>query len=704
MEEIFKQVNNQLLKIVFYGPESTGKTTLAKQLAAHFQTEWVPEYAREFLQLKWDKTNQICTIEDLKAIAVGHLKAENEAVAKANQWLFLDTDALVTKTYSEMYYGYAESWLEDAVEQLHYDFYFLTDVDVPWEADDLRDKPNERSESFAFFKQKLEENSKPYVVLSGNQEKRFEKALQWLEKVKVAKEIGLNGNQLLELEAHGVSVFYIKEHFQYIQRGIHPAHLVKPATINDGIHPLNEEEAHFYAQFYKENLQKLKVKKFIPASGAASRMFQFLIEFIRDFKLGQETINAYINRSNNQQLSIFLIGKEKFPFYQDLLQHTSQVVENFALLDKDFKDFYLIKELLYAPQFNYINKPKAVLPFHQYPTHFATPLEEHLVEATVYATNQDRSFLHFTITQDHEQLFKEVANEWKPKLERDTQTHITIRYTYQEKSTDTIAFGKDWKPLTDEVGKLIFRPSGHGALLQNLNQLDADVVFIKNIDNVSHNHKQQEMLYKKALAGILLYWQQKIFHYINQLKAVEVSVQVIKEAESFITQQLQIALAEDFFKYTKEYKIDHLLERLNRPIRVCGMVKNEGEPGGGPFWVMDQKGNTSLQIVEKAQVDLTKINQKEVLEASTHFNPVDLVCGMKNYAGIPFNLNEFTNPNAGFVVEKSKNGKTLLAYELPGLWNGSMANWISIFVEIPLSIFNPVKTVNDLLKPAHQPS
>lgn len=704
MEEIFKQANNQLLKIVFYGPESTGKTTLARQLAAHFQTEWVPEYAREFLQQKWDKTKQTCTIDDLKLIAIGHLKAENEAVAKANQWLFLDTDVLVTKTYSEMYYGYAESWLEDAVEQLHYDFYFLTDVDVPWEADDLRDKPNERSESFTFFKKKLEENSKPYVVLSGNQEKRFEKALHWLEKIKIAKEIGLHGNQLLELEDHGISVFHIKEHFQYIQRGIHPVHLVKPATLNDGIHPLNEEDAQFYAQFYKENLQKLKVKKFIPASGAASRMFQFLIEFVRDFKLGQETINAYINRSNNQQLSIFLIGKEKFPFYQDLLHHTSQVVENFALLDKDFKDFYLIKELLYAPQFNYINKPKAVLPFHQYPAHFATPLEEHLVEATVYTTNQDRSFLHFTITEDHEQLFKEVANEWKPKLERDTQTHITIRYTYQEKSTDTIAFGNDWKPLTDEAGELIFRPSGHGALLQNLNQLDADVVFIKNIDNVSHNHKQQEMLYKKALAGILLYWQQKIFHYINQLKAVDVSVQVIKEAESFITQQLQIALAEDFFKYTKEYKINHLLDRLNRPIRVCGMVKNEGEPGGGPFWVMDQKGNTSLQIVEKAQVDLMKINQKKVLETSTHFNPVDLVCGMKNYMGIPFNLNEFTNPNAGFVVEKSKNGKTVLAYELPGLWNGSMANWISIFVEIPLGIFNPVKTVNDLLKPAHQPS
>ncbi len=299
--------------------------------------------------------------------------------------------------------------------------------------------------------------------------------------------------------------------------------------------------------------------------------------------------------------------------------------------------------------------------------------------------------------------FEEVINEIKPKIEATSEVEIRVNFSYQDKSTDSIALDVNNQFFREENENLVFRPGGHGALIQNLNQLDADIIFIKNIDNVIQNHIDEIALYKKALAGILLEKQQQIFSYLRQLDEDNVVKELLDEIVLFIQSKLHFEVTDDFSKYTKESKIEYLRNYLNRPIRVCGMVKNEGEPGGGPFWVRDRKGLVFLQIVESSQIDENDVNQMKILNSSTHFNPVDLVCGIRNYRGANFDLNEFVDHSSGFIVHKNKGGKDLKAYELPGLWNGAMAKWLTVFVEVPLITFNPVKTVNDLLKVAHQP-
>jgi predicted house-cleaning noncanonical NTP pyrophosphatase (MazG superfamily) len=349
---------------------------------------------------------------------------------------------------------------------------------------------------------------------------------------------------------------------------------------------------------------------------------------------------------------------------------------------------------------NFANKPKGVLPFHKYANnHIATAIEEHLNECVFYAGINNESHVHFTVSQEHQNEFEAVICSIKNKLEIQNNISINVKYSYQDKATDVIAVDLEGKPFRDNKNQLVFRPGGHGALIDNLNNLIADVIFIKNIDNVIQNHILEVSLYKKALAGKLIQLQESIFEYLKLLDSNDVNTENLNEIVDFLETNLKIATTEDFSKYTKENKIEYLHTILNRPIRVCGMVKNEGEPGGGPFWVRDQKGNTFLQIIESSQIDA---DQTKLLERATHFNPVDLVCGTKNYKGDQFNLTQFIDHNTGFIVEKNNNGKPLKAYELPGLWNGAMAKWLTIFVEVPLFTFNPVKTVNDLLKPAHQ--
>jgi len=324
-----------------------------------------------------------------------------------------------------------------------------------------------------------------------------------------------------------------------------------------------------------------------------------------------------------------------------------------------------------------------------------------LYECAYYSSSNGRSHLHFTVSEIHQNQFEKVVNVLKNKVEIESETTINSSYSYQKKSTDTIAVDLSNNPFRDETGKLVFRPGGHGALIENLNDLDADIIFIKNIDNVIQNQIESIALYKKALAGILLELQQQIFNYLNEIeKARE---EDFNEIMAFAKNKLNIELLEDVSKYTLENKISHLKNILDRPIRVCGMVKNEGEPGGGPFWVRDSIGNVSLQIVESSQIDFSNENQGVIANKATHFNPVDLVCGIRNYKNEKFDLTQFIDFNSGFIVEKNKDGRALKGYELPGLWNGAMAKWITIFVEVPLITFNPVKTVNDLLKPAHQP-
>jgi len=699
MEENLKQHPTKVVKIAFYGPESTGKTTLAQQLAAEFHTLWVPEFARDYLQIKWNATQQICQPEDLLPIAIGQIQLENEALSEANQYLFCDTNLLVTKVYSEMYYGYCDPILATAAQNHNYDLVFLTDVDIPWEKDDLRDKPEDRYATLATFEQALKENTKPYIKLSGNKEERLEKAIQIINGLNKAISLGFNSFDFIEIFQRKINLETLENQFLILKNGLPKITIDRPAHINDGIVTVSNDEAVYHANYFDEKNKNIKLKKFVPASGAASRMFKFLTEFINDFRPNEESINAYINRKNDKNLSLFLVAKEKFAFHDAVLETAKALVSDFETANKDTKDYAFIKAMLSPKHFDFANKPKGVLPFHKYNDHIATAIEEHLNECVSYATSNNKSNLHFTVSEEHQGDFETIVNQIKSKFEIPNNCTICVKYSYQDKATDVIAVDLEGNPFRDDNGQLVFRPGGHGALIENLNRLHADIIFIKNIDNIIQNHIEIVTLYKKALAGIVLQIQENVFNYLRLLDSRVVSNENLNEIVKFLASKLNISVLEDFSKYTKESKIEYLYNVLNRPIRVCGMVKNEGEPGGGPFWVRDAKGSTFLQIIEASQVDA---DQVKILEKATHFNPVDLVCATKNYQGQYFDLTQFIDKNTGFIVDKNKNGKPLKAYELPGLWNGAMAKWLTIFVEVPLITFNPVKTVNDLLKPAHQ--
>lgn len=703
MEENLKQLQlpgNEIIKIAIYGPESTGKTTLSNQLADHFKTEWAPEFAREYLQQKWDSKKEICSPEDLLPIAVGQMKLENSALQKTKNYLFLDTCLMTTKVFSEIYYGFCDSKLDKAARKHQYDLFFLTNIDVPWEKDDLRDSPKEREITFEKFKQALIENNKPFIVLTGNPETRFQKAIAIIEGLTKAKKLGFSSNDFLQILDSEVPIAEIEKQLSIYKNGIPKVNLNRPAIINDGILKVTDEKFQLYSTLFDSKKDNFKLKKFIPASGAASRMFKFLNEFLNEFDIENETINAYINRKNAIELKIFLAGMEKFPFFKAIENQLLLTFSDFKIYSKDQKNYYFIKLMLEENHFDFANKPKGVLPFHIYNNQIVTPIEEHLKESVLYSCANGISNLHFTVSEVHKVLFENNLSNVKSKMEETSGSKINITFSHQYQHTNSIAVDVKNKPFRDIEGKLVFRPGGHGALIENLSSLDADIVFIKNIDNVIQNEAETMAFYKKGLAGLLIELQGKVNSYLSKIDSI--SDDEIPAIVNFIEQQLNNKVNTAISKYTLENKIAYLKEILNRPIRVCGMVKNEGEPGGGPFWVTDTNGNTSLQIVESAQIDYNNERQSLIAGKATHFNPVDLVCGLKDYKGSKFDFRNFIDHNSGFIVEKNKFGKPIKGYELPGLWNGAMANWITIFVEVPLITFNPVKTVNDLLKSAHQ--
>ena len=355
----------------------------------------------------------------------------------------------------------------------------------------------------------------------------------------------------------------------------------------------------------------------------------------------------------------------------------------------------VIRELLRKEGLNYGQLPKALIKFHTYPERTRTPVEEHLVEGCLYcADSKDCVHIHFTITSDHLNAFNKHLNEVREVYEKAYCKTLDISISEQKKSTDTIAVDLNNRPIRNEDGSLLFRPAGHGSLIENLNEIDADLIFIKNIDNISIERVNSETIeYKKILAGKLFELQDKVFSTIHELE-VKCSKKRIKEINQWIRDELGYNSPEDLDSVK-------LLNHLNRPIRVCGMVKNQGEPGGGPFWT-GKDNEMSLQIVESPQVNFSLSDQKQIFEKATHFNPVDIVCGVQNYKNEKFDLLRFRDINAGIITQKSQGGKDLKAQELPGLWNGAMAYWHTAFVEVPLQTFNPVKAINDLLKPAHQ--
>ncbi|WP_178990825.1 DUF4301 family protein [Winogradskyella schleiferi] len=507
-----------------------------------------------------------------------------------------------------------------------------------------------------------------------------------------------------QIESKGLSLDEVKKQVHIFKAGIPFTNIAEAATTDSGIMTLNDSLIDMYIASFEAEKDNKTLLKFVPASGAATRMFKFLFQFVNQYNPDEQSLNSYINRNNLRELSLFMVGMEKFPFYRDILASLKSKGINLEMLPTQEKVWHFAKAMLDENQMNFGNQPKGLLPFHEYKKdHISTAFEEHLYEAALYASSNGLAKLHFTISEVHEDKFKEEFKNIQQDIEKNTGVTFDISFSYQQQSTDTIALTLDNEPFRKADGSILFRPSGHGALLTNLNNLNADVVFIKNIDNVVvYRYKEEVAKYKKVLAGILMELQNQTFEYLQVLDSKTITEERLTTIENFLTDKLSIKITDEYKKYADRYKVEYLKEKLNRPIRICGMVKNEGEPGGGPFWVKDHRSNQSLQIVESAQINLEDQKQADILNNATHFNPVDLVCGIKNYKGEKFDLANYVDPNTAFISQKTKNGKQLKALELPGLWNGSMAHWTTIFVEVPIITFNPVKTVNDLLKSPHQ--
>ncbi len=696
MEEALRQSPSNLIKVVIFGPESTGKTTLARDLAAHYGEPWVPEYAREYLQEKWDREGVTCQPEDLLPIARGQMRLENSLSLKARRLLICDTDLLETKVYSEAYYtGSCDPALEAAALANQYHLYFLTDIDVPWEADDLRDKPDHRPEMFSYFKTALQDNNRSFVILRGNPADRLQEAARHIDKL-LETMSQFTESDLRYLQTKGISTEKAQGQIETFKEGIPPVSLVKAAVVGDGIVRFTPEEQRNLREQYNEKRQGKKVIKFIPASGAASRMFKSLFGFLSSFNPASDSLEAYLE--SDPAMRKFYEGIRDFPFYA-LVQSrirgeaTTKAGELYAF----------VKELLSEDGLNYGFYPKGLLPFHKYEKSLDTPFAEHLREGAAYADNGGTANLHFTISPQHDALFHQEFDAVKDRIGSETQCSFTVGYSFQKPSTDTLAVTPENEPFRDNSGQLLFRPGGHGALLENLDEQEGDILFIKNIDNVVvHSELEHITAWKEVLGGYLLQIQQQAYSYLRMLDEGSLDLDLLNRVRDFLEQKLNARFAGNFSGLSLDDQVAVLRDKLNRPIRICGMVKNEGEPGGGPFWIRDRQGHDSLQIVESAQVDMADPDQRSTFSESTHFNPVDLVCGIRDAYGEKFNLMNYVDTKQGFITEKTFEGRPLKALELPGLWNGGMAHWNTVFVEVPVSTFNPVKTVNDLLKPAHR--
>ena len=497
---------------------------------------------------------------------------------------------------------------------------------------------------------------------------------------------------LVQLAELGLSVERVQQQIDHFKEGFPKAQLADAATPdNGGIRVLNDKEIVRYEKLYRTLGKDKKMLKFVPASGAATRMFKDHYSFA-------STYFGVAGNFNKEFPSVaeFLENIHTFAFFNDLKACM-------AAADLDIEEYLqrgdystVINFLLKEQYLGYGNLPKALLKFHRYGEVQRTPLEEHLVEGALYARCSDGTVnLHFTISPEHRAAFRRKLAEVKQYYESTFGIKLNITLSEQKHYTDIIAVDEQNQPLRDDQGHLIFRPGGHGALIENLNEQRADIIFIKNIDNVVPDWmKHTTVIYKQVLAGMLLDLREKTHEMLRTLDGKPDS-KTLAKIRRFAREELNIMVPDGC-----DAKTLHGL--LNRPMRVCGMVKNLGEPGGGPFYLIDSMGRKSLQVVESAQVNHKDPKQEDIFQASTHFNPVDLVCSTKNYRGRYFDLRQYVDPMTGFISKKSKGALTLKSQELPGLWNGAMANWITLFVEVPLATFNPVKTVNDLLRKEHR--
>jgi hypothetical protein len=505
-----------------------------------------------------------------------------------------------------------------------------------------------------------------------------------------------------QLKERGISLKVAEQQIGFLTKGFPFMKLTKAATIQQGIRRLDDIQIKNFVDQY-DRAEGISKMKFVPASGAATRMFKALFEFDELFRQSNFDPKILLRDAYKHVKECFDRIKD-FAFYPELEKTVGKSGKTMtSVLDK--KDYHIIlSALLGNDGMNYGNLPKGLLTFHKYDHHSRTAVEEHLVEGAGYAANKGSVVkIHLTVSPEHKASFESMLKKVHKKYEEQYHASFEVSYSIQKSSTDTLAINDKNEPFREADGTLHFRPGGHGALLENLNDIDADMVFIKNIDNVTHERLNADTIrFKKALAGMLIAYQEKIFGYLELLgKPDAVKPEMIKEIAGFLSHDLGTTINPKQLSQSDQI-IKILFEKLNRPLRVCGMVPNAGEPGGGPFWTLEPDGNRSLQIVESSQVNVHDPEQAAILNSSTHFNPVDLVCAVKDYQGRKFNLMNYRDPNTGFISKKFKNGKPLKALELPGLWNGSMSNWNTIFVEVPATTFTPVKTVYDLLRPEHQ--
>jgi hypothetical protein len=471
--------------------------------------------------------------------------------------------------------------------------------------------------------------------------------------------------------------------------------LKSAASLEYGIVSIDDDASVYYQDLWNKYLAANKqILKFVPASGAASRMFKNLFEFL----------GASYEVPTTDFEKKFFAEIDKFAFYSVL---DAACVKNegvgIAALIAAGKYKAVVENLLKDKGLNYGNLPKGLLLFHSYAESPRTALEEHLVEGALYATNgEGKVTLHFTVSPEHIEPFKALVEERKAIYEKRYGVKYEITFSVQKASTDTIAAAMDNTPFRDVKGNLLFRPGGHGALIENLNELDADVIFIKNIDNVVPDRlKATTVKYKQIIGGVLISLQQKVFSYLQMLENGHYTHEQLLEMLYFLQTKLFVKNPDTKLLEDSELAL-YIKGKLNRPIRVCGMVKNVGEPGGGPFITQNADGTYSAQILESSQINMNDEASKAIFQSATHFNPVDLVCAVRDKNGKPFDLLKYVDPKTGFISFKSKDGKELKALELPGLWNGAMSDWNTVFVEVPIETFNPVKTVNDLLRPQHQ--
>jgi hypothetical protein len=491
-------------------------------------------------------------------------------------------------------------------------------------------------------------------------------------------------NDLFQIQNKGITIDQIKDQLNTFQKGFPFLDVIKPAFCNDGILSLTSSQVKDLGVFYNSRKKNHSISKFIPASGAATRMFKSLYEYSDNPEIASNEADKFISSIKSFAFSSDLQSKAVERGLSLELMHTKQIIDL----------------LLASDGLNYGNLPKGLIKFHSYKNGNRVAIEEHLIEGAMYAVTSNNEVLcHFTLSPEHILPFNNLIKNTIYNYEKQFSVKFHISYSIQKPATDTLAVNHHNHPFREKDGSLVFRPGGHGALLENLNEINADIIFIKNIDNVVPDRLKPETVdYKKALAGLLLQLQQQVSQYLN----TDIPENEIEDIKAFIEANLGYKFPDTFNNLSFENKRNQIFQILNRPLRVCGMVKNSGEPGGGPYWVKGKDGSLSLQILETSQFNLDDETQRSIFKKATHFNPVDLIIYTKDYKGNKFNLTGFTNPETGFISIKSKDGKELKALELPGLWNGSMANWNTIFVEVPLITFNPVKTVNDLLRKEHQ--